>query len=178
MSTGAQRRHATRRFTRRVLVTVLVALVLEACGGLAASTPLANTRRTEEALVEAVLEASFAKDQVALQGFLVSRVEYETLLWPELPDREHTPFDFVWSLNAANSRKGLAQLLGSYGGMQLELVSINFTEEVEVYDGFRLHPGVEVTVRRAGTGEEGVLPSLDVFVEHGSGWKLVNYDEL
>jgi hypothetical protein len=118
------------------------------------------------------------KDRVALQGFLLSREEYETHLWPELPDREYTPFEFVWSLNEANSRKGLSQLLSTYGGLELELVSIRFTEEPEVHDSFTLHPGAEVTVRRADTGDEGVLPSFDVLVEYGGGWKLLNYDEL
>lgn len=163
---------------RRMLVLGFAVVLLQACSDADARSPLANAERSEGALAEAVLGALAVQDRVALQGFLLSRDEYETLLWPEMPDREHTPFDFVWSLNAANSGKGLNQLLSTWGGMTLELVSVNFTEEPEVYDSFTLHPGVEVTVRRTATGEEGILPSFDVLVEYGGSWKLLNYDEL
>lgn len=163
---------------RLMLMLGLAAILLQGCSDAAARSPLANAERSEGALVEAVLGALADKDRVALQGFLLSREEYETLLWPEMPDGEHTPFDFVWSLNETNSRKGLNQLLGTYGGLTLELVSVNFTEEPEVYESFTLHPGVEVEVRRTDTGEEGILPSFDVMVEYGGSWKLLNYDEL
>lgn len=167
----------TRR-VRQMLLLGLAVILLQGCRDADARSPLANAERSEGALVEAVLGALADKDRVALQGFLLSRAEYETFLWPELPDSEHTPFEFVWSLNEVNSRKGLNQLLSTWGGMTLELVSVNFTEEPEVHDSFTLHPGVEVTVRRADTGEEGILPSFDVFVEYGGSWKLLNYDEL
>lgn len=133
---------------------------------------------TEEALVEAVLEALFREDREALQGLLVSRSEYEDLLWPSLPDREHTQFDFVWGLNEANTRKALGQLLSQFGGMRLELLSVTFSSESEIYDSFTLHQGVDVRVRRTDTGGEGTLPSFDVFVDFGGTWKLLNYDEL
>lgn len=156
-----------------------VLLVPTGCGTDAqARSPLANARESEEALVEAVLEALAVEDREALQGFLVSRSEYEGRLWPQLPDREHTTFGFVWGLNEVNSRKGLSQLLSQYGGMQLELVGLTFPSEPEVYDDFTLHFDVQVKVRRTDTGDEGVLPSFDVFVEYGDVWKLLNYDEL
>lgn len=139
---------------------------------------LDNARPSAETLVTGVLQALHASDAEALQRFLVTRDEYEAALWPRMPDREYTPFDFVWSLNEVNSRKGLRQLLDRFGGDPLELVSIQFTEEVESYEDFRIRPGARVVVRRAGSGETGTLSSFDVFVEHESGWKLLNYDEL
>jgi hypothetical protein len=160
-----------------VLMAVLLAPL--GCGTDAqARSPLANARESEEALVEAVLEALALGDREALQGFLVSRSEYEGRLWPHMPDREHTTFGFVWGLNEVNSRKGLGQLLSQYGGVQLEFVELTFPSEPEVYDDFTLHFDVQVKVRRADTGEEGILPSFDVFVEYGDVWKLLNYDEL
>ncbi len=145
-----------------VLMAVLLAPL--GCGTDAqARSPLANARESEEALVEAVLEALALGDREALQGFLVSRSEYEGRLWPHMPDREHTTFGFVWGLNEVNSRKGLGQLLSQYGGVQLEFVELTFPSEPEVYDDFTLHF---------------ILPSFDVFVEYGDVWKLLNYDEL
>ena len=84
----------------------------------------------------------------------------------------------VWSLNEANTRKGLGQLFESYGGVEFELVSVDWTEPPEDYPSFRLYSGAQVTVRRLDNGERGVLPSFDVFVEYAGGWKLLNYDEL
>lgn len=170
--------HTIRRVSRRVVMAALIALTAQGCSQAAASPRLENAERNEEALVEAVLEALSAEDRVALQGFLISRDEYETLLWQEMPDKEHTPFDFVWGLNEANTRKALSQLLSEYGGMELELVAVDFPEEPESYESFRLHMGVRVTVRRLDTGEEGILPTFDVLVEYGRQWKLLNYDEL
>lgn len=167
------------RAARILLVASVSVLAPFGCGGDAqASAPLANARESEEALVEAVLEALAREDREALQGFLVSRAEYEALLWPQLPDRGHTTFDFVWGLNEINSGKGLRQMLAEYGGMQLEFVGLTFPAEPEVHDDFTLHFDVQVKVRRTDTGQEGVLPSFDVFVDYGGGWKLLNYDEL
>ena len=95
-----------------------------------------------------------------------------------MPDRQYTPFDFVWSLKEANTRKGLRQLVERYGGAEFGLVSVDLVEPPEEYPSFRLYPGAEVTVRRLGNGNRGVLPSFDVLVEYAGGWKLLNYDEL
>lgn len=148
------------------------------CGDPGPSQRLDNARPSPETLVTGVLQALHASDAEALQRFLVTRDEYETALWPQMPDGKYTPFDFVWSLNAVNSRKGLRQLLDRYGGDRLELVSVNLAGDPESYRDFQLHYRAEVVVRRPETGETGRLSSFDVFVEHASGWKLLNYDEL
>jgi hypothetical protein len=157
---------------------VAALLSLSLLTGCAPDTPLENAAGSPEALVESVLSAVAAKDEAALKALLVTREEYETLLWPEMPDKDYTPFEFVWSLAQTNSRKGIRQVLSSYGGLRLELVSVEFPEDPEVYESFTMRPGARVVVRRPDTGEEGVLPTFDVFVEYGGGWKLLNYDEL
>ncbi len=163
---------------RLSFVCLLAVAVHLSCGGGDTGPALAHTRPSAETLVAAALEAVADRDEESLRRLLVSREEYEGALWPRLPDSEYTPFDFVWGLNEANSRKGLRQLLGRFGGDRLELVSIQFKEEPETYRGFRLHPGAEVVVRRTETGDTGTLSTFDVFVEHASGWKLLNLDEL
>ena len=165
-------------WSRQWVVIGLVCVGVAGCADLSARTSLVNASTDEEALTEAVLGALSDRDEAALRGFLVTREEYETLLWPKLPDGEYTPFDFIWQLTANNNRKGLRQVATEYGGMHLDLVSVTFTEEPEVYDSFTLHLGAEVVVRNRETGEEGILPSFDVFVEYGGGWKLMNFDEL
>lgn len=169
-------------FRRSGIFTIWLAgfalLSAQGCSRADARVPLADTRGSEKALVQSVLDAVAAKDEATLRSLLVTKDEYEHVLWPEMPDQKYTPFSFVWSLNAANNRKGLNQLLERYGGMEMEVVSVELPEDPEVYDSFTLYPGTRVTVRRKDTGQEGILPSFDVLVKYGRVWKLMNYDEL
>ena len=48
------------------------------------------------------------------------------------PDRNHVPFDFVWSLTGPRSRKARREVMGEYGGIPLELVKVDLGEDVEV----------------------------------------------
>jgi len=162
----------------KLVVAGLVLSSAEACRDARARTPLADAKPSETALVQAVLDAVAVEDEATLKRFLVTRGEYEGILWPEMPDKDYTPFDFVWSLNETNSRKGLHQLLERYGGLPLEVVSVELGDDPEVYEDFTLYPDTKVRVRRTDTGQEGVLPSFDVLVRYGRSWKLMNYDEL
>lgn len=176
MSQGPSKRGT--RGVRSWLAGALVALVAAGCSDAAASSPLADARRSKEAVARAFLAALEARDAEALAALKVTREEYENLLWPELPDREQMPFEFAWGINQAVGRKGARQAMERYGGLRLELVSFEFGKEPEEYPGFTLHRGAEVVVRRLDTGETGVLPSFDVLVEYAGGWKMMNFDEL
>ena len=159
-------------------LVAVAGLVTSACSGAAASSPLTNVKGSKEAVARAAFAALEARDAGALQALRITRNEYESLLWPEMPDREQMPFDFAWSMNDAVSRKGLRQALERWGGLGLELVSFEFEEEPEVYASFTLHRGAKVVARRRDTGESGVIASFDVLIEFAGGWKLMDFDEL
>ena len=159
------------------LVFLALAAGASGCSDLASDSPLSNARISPEALAEAALEAVRGQDDALLASLQVTREEYETLLWPTLPDREHMPFDFVWSLTGPRSRKARGEVLGEYGGLPLELVRIDLGEEVEEYPGFTLYREARMTVRRTDTGQEGVFPLMDVLVHMGDGWKFLNFVE-
>ena len=148
------------------------------CQDAAALSPLENGAGSAEDLVESVLEALGDEDGERMASHLVTRAEYETLLWPEMPDGEFTPFEFIWGMAYPRTRKGHQQALDRYGGLDLELVSIEFSKDPEVYESFTLHKGAVVTVRRLDNGMEGELPTFDVFVDYGGAWKMLNFDEL
>lgn len=156
---------------------MLVLGTLTACSELAEASPLTNAYTSPEALAEAALVALAERDDEALRDLMITREEYETLLWPSMPDREHMPFDFVWSVTGPRSRKARGEALDRFGGLPLELVSIDLGDDVERYEDFALHKGATMTVRRGDTGEEGRLPIIDVLVEMGGGWKFMNYVE-
>lgn len=142
--------------------------------------PLANSYDEPLELIEAALGAVEAREGEVLRDLLVSREEFEAHLWPAMPDREYTRLDFVWGTMAANTRKGVRQLENTYGGIPIEVVSIEMPpeDEVEVYERFSFHTGVKVAVRRLDTGQEGILPSFDGLLQYDGRWKLLNFDEL
>jgi hypothetical protein len=164
---------------RRVLRTLTLAglMALAACSDLAPDSPLANARRSPEALAEAALGAITAGDEDALIGLMITREEYETLLWPILPDRNQMPFDFAWSITAPRSRKARRSAIADYEGIPLELVRVELGEgeDRESYDEFTLYRRSRMIVRRTDTGAEGVLPLMDTLVRMSGGWKFMNY---
>ena len=160
---------------RWVVVVGLVAA--GACSDLAASSPLAEARRSPEALAQAALDALEAEDDDALAQLMVSRSEYLELLWPGLPDRNHVPFEFVWSMTAPRSRNARRHHLSEYGGRNLKLVRVDLGTETEAYGEFVFHKDARMTVRDAETGDEGMIPLMDVLVEMGGGWKFLNFED-
>jgi hypothetical protein len=138
---------------------------------------LAHSHRNLERLCIEVLDALRQQDGDALRALMVTREEHRDLLWQQLPSSQHFEFDYVRSLNERNSSKAIRNALNDYGGADFEFVSIEFTEPSEQYDGFTLHFGAQLMVRRASDGEEGILPILDVVLEYDGRWKLMNYDE-
>ncbi len=142
-----------------------------------ARSPLSNSFENPEALAQAVLDALQREDRDALRALMVTREEHENLLWEQLPESNHLPFDYARQLNERNSNKGIGQAISRYGGNEFELISIEFTGPPEQYGGFTLHFGTVLTVRRVSDGEEGTLPILEVILEYDGRWKLMNYDE-
>lgn len=148
-----------------------------ACSDMATGSPLSNARKSPEALARSALAAVAVEDHDALNQLLITREEYETLLWPVMPDRHQMTFAFVWGMTAPRSRKGRREVMNDYRGLPLELVSVELGEEKEEYEAFTLWKDARMTVRRTDTGEEGVFPLMDVLVEMDGGWKFMNFRE-
>ena len=144
---------------------------------LATDSPLSGAYTSAEALAEAALAAVAAQDDSTLAALMIERDEYESLLWPEMPDGEYTPFEFIWSQTLPPSRSARRNVQREYEGIDLELVSVDLgpEDDIERYPSFTLYPDARMTVRRRDTGEEGVLPLMDALVEMGGGWKFMNY---
>ena len=147
------------------------------CSDAVAGSPLANARSSPEALATAALAAVTAGDEEALSALMITREEYETLLWPVLPDRHQMPFDFVWSLTGPRSRKARREVLDTYGGLPLELLEVDLGEDIEAYEAFTLYREARMRVRRTDTGQEGVFPLMDVLVVMDGAWKFMNFSE-
>lgn len=148
-----------------------------ACSDLAKGSPLAGARTSPEALARAALEAVAVKDEEALSSLMITRDEYQGLLWPSLPDRNQMPFDFAWSVTGPRSRKARRVILEEYGGLPLELVRVDLGKDVEKYEAFTLYRDARMTVRRTDTGQEETFPLMNALVAMGGGWKFMNFAE-
>lgn len=145
------------------------------CANDAAHSPLANGHGSPEALAQVALDAIAQGDGDGLMALIVSRDEYETLLWPVLPDRHQMPFEFAWSITAPRSRKARRAAIAEYEGVPFELERVELGADVERYDEFTLYRRSRMWVRRTDTGVIGVLPLMDTVVEMDGGWKFMNF---
>lgn len=154
---------------------LLIALLsLGACSG-GTDSPLAHAQPSPEALGRAAIAAITAADEDALAALMVTRGEYETLLWPALPDRNQMPFDFAWSITAPRSRKARQRAVAEYSGVPLRLERVELGDDVERYETFTLYRRSRLWVRRSDTGAVGMLPLMDTLVEMDGGWKFMNF---
>lgn len=145
------------------------------CTNDAAHSPLANAHGSPEALAQVALDAIAQGDGDRLTALVVTRDEYETLLWPVLPDRNQMPFEFAWSITAPRSRKARRAAIAEYEGVSLELERVELGTDVERYEEFTLYRRSRMWVRRPDTGAVGVLPLMDTLVEMDGGWKFMNF---
>lgn len=162
-----------------LLVPALLFLfVLPACGPDAAAGPaLAHSQASAEALAEAVLDAIAENDAQALRDAMVSREEYRSLFWQDLPESDDMPFEAAWQMNEANSRKSRNNVFSEFGGTRFELVSVDFAGGEERYPDFTIHFDTKLLVRRVEDGRIGTLEVLSVVAERDGRWKALNYHD-
>jgi hypothetical protein len=159
-----------------VSLRALLLLVVAATWG-CGSSGFSNSYDSKEELVQAALDALERKDEATLWAMLVTPEEHEELLWEYLPESKTYSFEYVRQWSDRNSRKGLRNALARFGGIEYELVGIEFTEPTEEYPEFTVYLGAKLHVRRKDNGATGVLPLLDVLVERKGQWKLMNFAE-
>lgn len=164
---------------RALLPFVLISLSGWGCAGeREGHVPLSRTHTSASEAGEAVLRAIRADAVDSLLALKVTREEMERHLYPEWPEaRGNVPFEFVWGVHIPRSRRAARRTMENIGGLDLELVDIEFTEPEEEYPSFTLHRGAVMTVRRRPGGELARLKVMDVLVEWDGRWKMVNVDD-
>ena len=159
-----------------IAVGLLIAVLTgSACTDADAASPLVHAYDSPEALAEAAVAALVAQDEAGLASLAVSRDEYETLLWPELPDARHVTFEFVWGMSYPRTRKARRNQMRDFEGVSLEVVRVDLGEAKEIYDTFTLHKDSRLWVRDTESGAMGPLPLMDVLVEMQGAWKFLNF---
>lgn len=130
--------------------------------------------RSSDGLVRAAVEAAVQGDYESLWSMRISREEYETILWPELPEKDVAPLEFYWGMTTPRAAKGARTMVREYEGIPLEVVSVSFAERPVYYPGFAIHKNPAITVRRVTDGAEATLNHITGIVEWNGLFKILS----
>lgn len=137
------------RFPPGVLAAgLIVGLVVQSPA--AERRPLEAAASSTEELVRSFLDALQEDDIEGVSRLALTRGEFESYIWPELPAAQperNLTAEFVWNNMNVRSRSNLNQLMESLGGQRLILEELRFTGETTEYATFRVHRDSELVVR-------------------------------
>ncbi len=140
------------------LAAMLLVGASQTRAGEAPAPRLAPTFASLDELAVALRDALRAADVDRLRRLAVTADEFRDVVWPELdaarPERRLS-WDFVWSQHELRHERGLARAAGLFGGQDLVVTAVDFTQETRDYPTFRLHRGSVVRlVTPAGASRE------------------------
>jgi len=159
----------------RALVLGLVALApLAACG----PTPerFARSFESQRELAEAFLRALEQRDRARIESLALSREEFKSEAYPEMPAYGSIPAEFAWSQLAARSRYGLSRVLSAHGGRTYELLDLSYQGGHTAYRTFVVHRRTMLRVRDRASGEEATLALFGSILEHRGRFKLFSFN--
>ena len=132
---------------------------------------------SKEALARLLLEALQVGDEHALQALRLTRAEFGTILWPEVPESRpitHITTDDAWEAYELQSRSGIVRTISSFGSHQLELVRVESSGPVS-YRNFSLLRHVVLVCTDHSTGDEARLKFAPSFLERHGRYKVVTF---
>lgn len=164
--------------TRRGLAAIVLTLALTMTAACVAPPPsLSHAADSPEALARSVLAHLAAQDRAGLERLMLTRDEFEALVWPHLPvSRPETnmPMSFVWNRLRQQSDGRLAQVVAAHGGAPYTFVAIAFTGERSSYGGVSVVRDSVITVRTAA----GSVERLELFgsmIEQDGRYKVFSF---
>lgn len=110
-----------------------------------------------EQLAFVALSGLASADTARLQGIVLTELEHNELVWPELPasaPEVNFPVDFAWSNIQLRNRRAIGRLVARYNGHRLSLHDVACHEEPEVFSRFRVLKDCRVTFVVDGTIRE------------------------
>lgn len=137
---------------------------------------LRHAQPSAEALAERVLEALAKQDEQSLKGLVLTKEEFCTYVWPELPSSEikNLTCDWVWDSFYPSDVAGLRQTLRMHGGKQYSLVRVRFAKGVTEYKTFKVHEESRVVVKDD-SGQEREFKLFGSMLELEGQFKLLSF---
>lgn len=163
-----------------VLLSGLLAVLLTFCGSChpaLKNSRLGNGKPTKEALAESVLEAIARNDLQAMKDLSLSKEEFLTCVWPELPasnPKTNLTVDFVWSDVYFRSMSRMQGIFAELKDKHFRLVSVIHRGKLAEYATHRAYPRMEV-VLRDDAGREAPYPLFGTLIEMDGRFKVYSY---
>lgn len=136
-----------------------------------------DTLDTPEAVATAVLDGIARRDRPRLERLAVTRDEFRTRVWPELPasrPERNVPWDYAWRDLQQKSRGTLSSVLAQHGGRRYELLRIEYRGASTRYSSFEIRRDPALRVRLS-TGEITTIRVFGSMVVTKRGCKLLSY---
>ncbi|MCB0710956.1 MAG: hypothetical protein KDD67_01360 [Ignavibacteriae bacterium] len=109
-------------------------------------TPLSGGKPSVEELVEAGLKGLNEKDTATLLTMMISREEYDSIIYPELGkywsgarDMRETITQWQRTNHFGSAEKGLRRLLRDYGGKSFKLAAVEFQDSTQTYPSYTIY---------------------------------------
>lgn len=132
---------------------------------------------TAEAVAAEVLEALAMRDAERLQRLLITRHEFCSLVWPELPSRDipNLTCDWVWEAFEPMNQAKRGELMAIHGGRRYHLVRLIFARHSS-YRTFTVHEKPRVIVKDS-NGQEHDLRLFGSLLELDHQFKLLSFGD-
>jgi hypothetical protein len=130
------------------------------------------------ALAKRVLAAMAASDLQTLHALGVSQTEFERICWPPLPQARPyagVPWQEAWTFQQALAATSVKHILEEFGGMQLELDSLQSGTSFD-YGWYVLHSDVVIHARDRATDRVHAFRFVPEVIERHGRFKVMTYD--
>jgi hypothetical protein len=134
-----------------------------------------------ESIVGRALEAFASHDTTRLEELLITREEFEQIIYPELGEHYPAARDkrpearaFIWENQSASSRKALRKAMAELSGRRLSLVSLTLPRGGTRYSSYTIFEEPQVSVQ-LDDGTTAEMTALGSIVEIDGSYKLLSY---
>jgi len=121
-------------------------------------------------LAKQIVTGISRRDPSVLHALRVSRPEFETIVWPELPQSRpitHIPVSEVWGMQTAQCVAGVDRTISLFGGRRLTFLRVDYAHG-EPFRNFTLLRDVRILIRDPRDGRlTGLTVMPSVLERHG-----------
>jgi hypothetical protein len=145
-------------------LVVLLTLLVTGCGTsvFSAREPrqLSNAASSPEELMIRLIDATSRDDVPAIKNLRITKDEFCTYIWPELPGSKvpNVSCDFAWDQATLKSLSGLTRMLDQHRGRKYEFISLRFPGAPEHHESIVVHKAPTVSLR----DEKGIVHEIRI----------------
>jgi hypothetical protein len=132
-----------------------------------------------EDVAQKILDLVYFNQYQELLDLRVSRQEYDEFIWPELPQSRpitNMKSSDGWKFHDADCRDAVKAALSYWGGKELRLADVEFTEGIAQYANFNLLRGVRIHAVDA-ADRDVIMTIAPIFAERNGRWKVYHFKE-